>query len=201
AAAAAPAAVQPLVGQEAPRRGWIPVLVAVAVLAALLAYLLLPGILLYPPPPAAADPQAGNERAAREAAIRALERRAESLRGALARNQCIAQGDPVIPDPSHPGVTLLPPVPDQTVVPPAPGGPRAGLNHPDLLRQAPVLTIPANAEGVKIGSGFVVAPRLIVTNNHVIESADPDKLFVTNQKLGGVKPARVVVHSPGSQVG
>jgi serine protease Do len=52
-----------------------------------------------------------------------------------------------------------------------------------------------------LGSGFFVAPGLLVTNRHVVEQFDPEKIFVTNKLLGGVRRATVRATTPSSDFG
>ena len=47
------------------------------------------------------------------------------------------------------------------------------------------------------GTGFFVTPSLLVTNRHVIEDADPNKIFVTSAALGKLYPGRIVAISGG----
>lgn len=42
------------------------------------------------------------------------------------------------------------------------------------------------------GSGFFVGPDLVVTNNHVVEGAPEDRIFVTNRGLGQQYPVTVI---------
>lgn len=69
----------------------------------------------------------------------------------------------------------------------------------DLLARATVLVIAPSVMGPLAGSGmgtaFFVAPDTLVTNRHVVEGADPNRVYVTNSALGGVQPARVVAVS------
>ncbi len=51
------------------------------------------------------------------------------------------------------------------------------------------------------GTGFFIGPRLLVTNDHVIEGADPAQIFVTNRRLGSLRQARLVSRSRQSGPG
>jgi S1-C subfamily serine protease len=126
----------------------------------------------------------------------ALERELEERRRALSANVCTA-------DPSQMPRTG----PDHAaVVPPAatptpPGGAPFHGNLADLLTQSVVLVIGAQQDGVETGSGFFVAPDMIVTNRHVVEHALPGKLIVTGGKLGHATRAEVVAESPTAEIG
>lgn len=191
------------------RRPWLPVLAAVIVLALVLAYLLIPGTLLYPPQLAAEAPAADLD--LRREANAALEERARQLRLALEQNACTAEGQLVAPGgggegdsrPLAPERLLPPPVTALTPPPEAtPGGPAFDGSLVDLLDQTTALVIGVQGESdASIGSGFFVAPKLLVTNRHVVEHAKPDAIFVTNQALGGLSPARILHQTPDSEIG
>ncbi len=203
-------------------RTWVGPLIAVMVLALILGYLLIPGVLLYPPePPAAAAPGPGDDLALRRDINRALEDRAKALREAVGQNVCRADGQLVLPDGTPidgggagpngaPGAqsgpsskALVPPDPGALTVPPgaeAATTPSFQGSLVDLLDQATVLVVVAGEHGA-IGSGFFVAPETVVTNRHVVEGAAPDQIFVTNQKLGGLQPARIKDITAASTIG
>ena len=205
-------------------RTWIGPLIAVVVLALILGYLLIPGVLLYPPePPPAAAPGPGDDLTLRRDINHALEDRAKALREAVGQNVCRADGQLVLPDGTPlngaggeggaggaPGAkagpspnALVPPDPGALTVPPgaeAATTPSFQGSLVDLLDQATVLVVVAGEHGA-IGSGFFVAPETVVTNRHVVEGAAPDQLFVTNQKLGGLQPARIKDITASSTIG
>ena len=54
---------------------------------------------------------------------------------------------------------------------------------------------------VSSGSGFLIAPNQIVTNRHVIETAQGGQVFVINETLGDVRKANVVATSSTSELG
>lgn len=58
-----------------------------------------------------------------------------------------------------------------------------------------------DAPGLGTGTGFFIAPRLLVTNDHVIEGADPAQIYVTNRRLGGLRQARLIKRSRQSGPG
>jgi hypothetical protein len=155
-------------------RPWLAPLIAVVVLALILVFLLIPGVLLYPAaPPPLATPGFDQDLALRRDINEALRERVEALRGAVEENVCRADGQLVLPDGRTPeGMTplpdgetggpggpspqaLLPPDP-QELVPSddgaAPDPPFTG-SLVDLLDQSTVLVVVA-AENGAIGSGF-----------------------------------------------
>jgi len=132
---------------------------------------------------------------------RALEREVAEARAALARDVCVAEAGPMpaLPPPARlpvpPGaVPPALPAPAPDAPPPAPGSAPAQPFQGtllELLDRATVLVIgPQQQGGVGIGSGFVVAPGVVVTNAHVIQTLVPDRIHVVNRALG--RPVRVV---------
>ncbi|MCX7684200.1 MAG: serine protease [Acetobacteraceae bacterium] len=133
---------------------------------------------------------------------RALEREVAEARAALARDVCVAEAGPLpaLPPPARlpvpPGaVPPALPAPAPDAPPPAPGtAPAQPFQGTllELLDRATVLVIgPQQQGGVGIGSGFVVAPGVVVTNAHVIQNLAPDRIHVVNRALG--RPVRVVL--------
>ena len=229
-AAPAPSAQPPgggtlhVVTSQRAGRAWIGPLIAVVVLALILIFLLIPGVLLYPSQPIAEAGLGLNEDLALRRDINeTLRERLDALRGAVAENVCRADGELVLPDGRRPDglppgaageaagpegapgpspQALLPPDPQQLVPPPDPAAPSQPFTGSlvDLLDQATVLVVVA-AENGGIGSGFFVAPQIVVTNRHVIEGAGADQVFVTNQTLGGLQPARILHRTTSSDIG
>jgi hypothetical protein len=80
------------------------------VLALILVFLLIPGVLLYPAaPPPLATPRLDQDLALRRDINEALRERVEALRGAVEENVCRADGQLVLPDGRTPdGMTPLP---------------------------------------------------------------------------------------------
>jgi len=146
-----------------------------------------------------------NEPATREAMDRqreqnaALEREIEARRHLLSVNVCAldpAQAPRLGPD------RAAPVLPGAVVAPP--GGQAFQGTLAELLTQAVVLIISSGSgpEGAaSSGSGFFVAPDLIVTNRHVVEDADPAQIVVTSKKLGRTTRARVVAQTSSSEIG
>ncbi|WP_425092546.1 trypsin-like peptidase domain-containing protein [Tropicimonas sp. S265A] len=194
--------------------GWIPLAVLTLLALAVLIWLLIPGVRLFPDDP-------GDQAISDEAAValaqdvnRALEERLAGLQGALEGAQCRADGTLLMPD----GMTiegLLPPDPrdpndragairpaDPTpILPPdperiAPPGVTEGSldtgNLLALIESRTALVIAVSPSGMGLGTGFFVAPDLLVTNFHVIEGAPNDSIFVTNEALGELRGAEVL---------
>ena len=126
----------------------------------------------------------------------ALTQEIEARRKLLAGNVCVP--DPAqVPRPGPDRAAALPP----GAITPAPGGAPFHGSLGELLTQAVVLVIVPHEGGTATGSGFFVAPGLIVTNRHVIEDADPARLVVTSKKLGHVTAAKVIATTPSSEIG
>ncbi len=142
-----------------------------------------------------------DEHAAQEALERQRQANAALMQEIEARRRLLA-GNVCVPDPS-----LLPRLgPDRAAgvspgaVAPLASGPFQG-SLADLLTQAVVLVVAPRADGTATGSGFFIAPNLVVTNRHVIEDADPARLVVTSKKLGHLTAARIKAQTPSSEIG
>ncbi|MDR2744839.1 MAG: serine protease, partial [Desulfovibrio sp.] len=68
----------------------------------------------------------------------------------------------------------------------------------EQLEDATVFVLGQSGSSLLAGSGFFIAPELVLTNRHVIALA-PDAVFVINKKLGGLFPATLVAASPEKQ--
>lgn len=146
-----------------------------------------------------------NEAATKEAMDRqreqnaALEKEIEARRRLLSGNVC--QLDPATAPRLGPDRAAA--VPPGTVTPPPGAQPFQGTLA-DLLTQGVVLILaPQNGPdgGMATGTGFFVAPGLVVTNRHVIEDADPSQLVVTSRKLARTTRAEIVAQTPNSEIG
>lgn len=79
----------------------------------------------------------------------------------------------------------------------APAKPMAMTALGALLEKSTALVLTEDSSG----SGFFIAPDLLVTNRHVVEESKTGKVLVTSKSLGAVRPARIVAVSPSSQTG
>lgn len=197
-------------------RPWLPVLIAAIVAALVLLYLSLPYTLLYPVDRVVVE-RAQPDVAALRQSNAALEEEIARLEAALADNACYGDGLILGPDGRPiPGLTLppeqslrpedgtaLPAPPSRTLVPPdqrPPAGPFEGTLV-DLLDQATALVlVDSPRTGTGFGSGFFVAPGLLVTNHHVVAPAAGGQIWVGSQSLGGMHPARLV-QAEGGNIG
>ncbi|MCW1754168.1 MULTISPECIES: serine protease [Rhizobium] len=192
----------------------LPVGIACILAMIVLLLLLVPGVLLYSRASLQAiaiDPASLGE------AEDVLRQRVEQMRALLAQGSCRAPDqqsriDSVAPQvlsarppadtgaagmstpPSGPasgmiaGTSLLPPSPS-TLRPP--GQANAG-SIVDLVERATVLVIARERDGKSsTGTGFFVAPQRILTNRHVVETADRNAIYVTNAALSGVRPVKL----------
>jgi S1-C subfamily serine protease len=182
--------------------------VLLVLFGAVLVWLLIPGTRLFPPDPVEAVGAEEAERVAQAVNAELIARRA-ALQAALAGAQCRADGTLVLPDgrtmegllPPRPGAadaapgsrtegSLTPALPAPAERTVAPGD--DGTSLIDLIEARTVMVV-APGDPARTGSGFFVAPDLVVTNHHVIEAAGPGGVFVTSRSLGSLQPATVVV--------
>jgi serine protease Do len=83
--------------------------------------------------------------------------------------------------------------------PPAPEG-EVALARDVLVRHAEygiVLVLTQSASG----SGFFIAPNLIVTNRHVVQMQQDGRVLITSKSLGHVIPGQVIATTPEGQPG
>lgn len=132
----------------------------------------------------------------------ALQRKAnEALEQRIAEAKKVLEGDVCTVDDPFGG---LPPLPESSAPPaeavptPEGGRPFEG-NLIDLLDGATVLVLSPTEQGVEMGSGFFVAPGLVVTNSHVVNNAKD--IFVTSKPLGGARQATLVASTRASAPG
>jgi S1-C subfamily serine protease len=101
------------------------------------------------------------------------------------------------PEPAPAGPASNPAAP---VDPPADGSPAGTqtLNHlRTLLEGSSAMVLGPTADGgLSTGTAFFVAPDLLVTNRHVVATADPVRLVVASKRLGGLVPVELVAASP-----
>jgi S1-C subfamily serine protease len=194
-------------------RPWLAPVIASAVALVFLLLLLIPGVLVYP------DGGSPEARAAELAALRAhnqtLEERLQRLRQQSTEQVCRPVPGQGPQGPGGPGSApgrqggtsppsdLVPRPLDTVRVQPPGSGPAAPTAVPlvELLDSAVVfiIGIPATPRpdgGVSTGTGFFISDRHIVTNRHVVQGADQNKIIITNRKLGHVHVAKVLAVSP-----
>lgn len=218
-AAVVPAAI---VAAPVGRWRWVPLLALLAVSLGALAWLLTPGVRIFPPAPApqlVSDDEA--ERILAEV-NRSLEERLGALRAAVDGAVCTAEGALLLPD-GRTAEGLLPPAPGAddaarrapreaspgALVPPDPSRvevPRAAAPGADpavqpetatllqLIEDQTVLVLSMAGENSGTGSGFFIAPDLVVTNHHVVVKSmgGAGRVLVTNKRLGQVHEAEVL---------
>jgi S1-C subfamily serine protease len=124
----------------------------------------------------------------------ALRTEIEQARAALAGDVC-RPGDFGLSPLTPPQVT---PVQPSALPPPAPGQQPFQGTLIGLLDQGTVLVLGplANGQGVGTGTGFVVAPGIVVTNAHVVAGLDPARTYVVNRLLGRPRTVQVVAQTP-----
>ncbi len=201
--------VPPAGGRPVPVIAWAPLVVLLVLAAAALAWLLAPGNRIFP----AAGPAAIDE--SRAAAIAAevnasLEARRAALQEALEGAQCRADGTLVVPGgrtiegllPPRPGnpadapgrrsegspFPMLPPDPARVQVP----GGEGETTLLGLIEARTAMVIAETDDGVSTGTGFFIAPDLLVTNHHVVAGVRPDRLAVINRGLGSMRAAEIL---------
>ena len=190
AAAASPPSSKPRPERVISPVAWVPLLLLLLLAGAVLAWLLLPGSRLFH---AGLTPPAITEEATLKAARDlndVLRARRTELQGALEGAVCRPDGVLLLPDGRTPegllppalGVapdrkanaapnSLLPNNPARVIVPDTATDTGEG-NLLSLIESRTVLVLAlSSANKVTTGSGFAVAPGLIVTNQHVVEPA------------------------------
>lgn len=226
APAAATAAPNLAADDRSRLRVWIsiPLTILAVILAAVMIWLSLPTTRLFPSEPPALAAEIDNGAAG---ALRAnneeLEARIAALRDAIENGQCQSDGTFLLPDgrtpdgllppgsagdgeanaiPSIPDA-LMPPDPDRVQVPELRTGgseiEQSSISIVDLISRNSVLVLTENG----IGTGFFIAPDVVLTNHHVIEDAlGTGRMFVVNEILGTPTPATIIRHDgPFEQTG
>jgi len=69
------------------------------------------------------------------------------------------------------------------------------------LEQATAIVIVAGANELGTGTGFFIAPNLLVTNRHVVENSAGKQLFLASKALGSLRRATVLKATAGSAPG
>ncbi|MBL8705885.1 MAG: trypsin-like peptidase domain-containing protein [Rhodospirillales bacterium] len=171
---------------------------AVAILVAGVAIGLLLRFLL--PPAQVATPERLRALIAAQVEVnRGLEQQVQRLRGALAGNVCTAdnplgaglQQRPVFPVDGEPKKTEAPPK-DGPKGPDAKPDLAQGDRLIDMIDAGTVLVIAENSKG----TGFFVAPGMVATNRHVVETAKNGKAYIISKALGRVVQAEIVASTP-----
>ncbi len=124
---------------------------------------------------------------------RSLEEQVDRLRKALAGDVCAVEA----PRP-------LLPFPAQSPVQPAQGDPAPGAAPAPTLAQrleeTTVLVLSPQVDGLSMGTGFLVAPGVILSNSHVVGTPAPNSsIFVTGKALGGLQKAQLLNATPLSE--
>ncbi|MBR0653444.1 trypsin-like serine protease, partial [Roseomonas terrae] len=136
------------------------------------------------------DEQVARQRQTNEALQREIEQARQAMQGDVCRPEGFGQS-PLTP----PQITPIQP----SALPPTPQGQQAFQGTLiELLDQATVLVLGplANGQGVGTGTGFVVAPGLVITNAHVVAPLDPARTYVVNRRLGRPYTVQVVAQTP-----
>jgi S1-C subfamily serine protease len=163
-------------------------LIANALAAALLLFLLFSGVLVWP----SKDQLAPSSRDT--TSLEELQQRADALEAQTRQRVCTA------PDGQPPSLTPLP-----AATPPPASSPRTDLapdapQPPDSvvgdLAETVVMVIGKSDDGhSKLGSGFFVTGDSIVTNRHVVDGLAPDSIQIANKALGQPQSARLMATS------
>lgn len=131
-----------------------------------------------------------------------LERDVERARqAAAAPNVCTAEAPlQLAPRPEQQPVrpeAVPPPVPQQ------PGQRSEAFTGSlaQLLERGTVMVVSAGPNGVGHGTGFFLSGNTVMTNAHVVESADPGQIFVMSTSIGRVIKAELVSQTRGPNGG
>ena len=161
-----------------------------------------------PPPAAKADTVSPNEMLdMQRAQNKGLEEEIQRLQAALKEDPCALPGIlGVTPDkaPVAPGYNPPAGAPNTQKTPPPTGNATSAPKEPvpapapstvsELMDQATVFILSIGREGAGSGSGFFVAPGVIVTNRHVAQEPDA-RIYVGNKILGGMYKAQIIAFS------
>lgn len=187
----------PVIVVVARDRPWLAPAVASLLAALVLAFLFVPGVLIYPSGSAGDTFEAERLRVSNDS----LDAQLQALEATGRDRVCRADGATIpVPragnsgDVSPPRMEAVPRPPDRVPVPPSSAGPATGATTlAELLEGATVLVLAPTEAGLSQGTGFLIADRLIVTNHHVVEGART--VIVANKAIGGARRARVVALS------
>ncbi len=143
-----------------------------------------------------ANPAANELLSLQQEVNRSLEEQTTRLRKALSSDVC--------------AIDLLPsllPVPAQSPVLPTQGEPTPATGDQPTqtlaqrLEETTVLILAQQKDGLSMGTGFLIAPGVILTNSHVIGTPGPtDPILVTGKALGGLRKAQLLnaTSTPGA---
>lgn len=76
----------------------------------------------------------------------------------------------------------------------------AALAH-RLETATAIVLVDAGAKGMGLGTGFFIAPNLIVTNRHVVEASTSANVMVTSKVLGSLRRATILKVTRNSDIG
>lgn len=198
----------PVVERRITPLAWVPLLVLLLISGGVLFWLLQPGTRLFPKRDAVITEQATLQ--AQQALNEELRARADVLQAALDGAICRADGVLLLPNGQTPE-GLLPPkqgeafpqtanaapdalLPNTTdrIVVQDPANPETPQTLLQMVEARTVLVLAGTENGLTAGSGFVVGPGLVVTNQHVIDGAVPGQLAVAGQAVGSAMAAKTL---------
>lgn len=81
------------------------------------------------------------------------------------------------------------------------GPPLAALKSGMLAQQLESATAIVIVEGDGTGTGFFIAPNLLITNRHVIENSSGKRVYLTSKALGSLRRASVLQATRSSDIG
>ena len=115
-----------------------------------------------------------------------------------AANQPAISPAPTVPAQGDTGQATAPDTLQQT----ASLTPLSTANLRDRLRLSTAFIVtPVSESEIGSGTGFFIAPEMLMTNRHVIEGAKGGEVFVTSKSLGQLRKGKVVKMSTGSEFG
>lgn len=171
---------------------WVSVVLAILCLVAASWIVLAP---LLRKPATVEDPAAAAALAAREAENAGLAARIEILRRRLEEPVCPEGGTSGVLPGAAPvpgsGAAVSPSRPPANLATAA----TAPLDDADLvarLERATALILYATPDGAGLGSGFFIAPDLLVTNGHVVAGAPNGQVVVASRALGNARQGTVM---------